>query len=160
MSLIWGGEKEAKSIPHLTARFASRFNWLRLFLGSSSESLSSDSVVGSCSGTLALRRFPREKANEKRREINLVFADSGGEVRRRWWWCSATATLAQVRWWWKCNHGHCLRGRSTCWLIFVCMWQNRTTEMLMLSSSLLLTFVLVMQFIFLSLLTFQLLIVK
>jgi len=76
MRLIWGGEKEDKSIPHLTARFASRFNWLRLLMAASSSS-SSSGAVGS--GESALRSFPRDADKEKRR----IFVDSGDDVGRR-----------------------------------------------------------------------------
>ena len=47
MTLIWGAEKEAKAIPHLTARLASRFNSLRLFLDSESESEKKEESCGS-----------------------------------------------------------------------------------------------------------------
>lgn len=77
MRLIWGGEKEDKSIPHLTARFASRFNWLRLLMAASSSS-SSSGAVGS--GESALRSFPRDADKEKLR----MFMDScGDDVGRR-----------------------------------------------------------------------------
>lgn len=84
MSLIWGGEKEDKSIPHLTARFASRFNWLRLLMSGSSSSSSSGTlflswvvVVGG--GGPPLRSFPREADKEKWR----VFVVCGVDVGRR-----------------------------------------------------------------------------
>lgn len=100
--LICGGEKLDKSIPHLTARLASRFNWLRLLkLGSSSSSLNWVVVVLG-SGTLALRRFPRgEEAKEKSRVfVGCVSVDDDDEVRRGiWWWYNSAATLGEVRWW-------------------------------------------------------------
>jgi len=74
MRLICGAEKEAKSIPHLTARLASRFNSFRLFLSSRSAS----GVVGS--GELGVRSLGRDEASvakDKRLEIGGVL-DVGG----------------------------------------------------------------------------------
>jgi len=118
MRLICGAEKEAKSIPHLTARLASRFNSFRLFLAPRSAS----GVVGS--GELGVRSLGRDEASvakEKRWEIGGVLDavgwGCGGE--KRWWW-RWRGTVAQVRWWW--NHGHCLNGRNTWWVMSV-LWK-------------------------------------
>ena len=119
MRLIWGGEKEAKSMPHCTARLASRFNWLRLFFASESESVA---AVDGGSGTLAIRR-PRERVWRFR------WAEATGRCLwlwlwevvdfvvvcfevRRWWW---SGRVAPLRWW--CNHGNDLRGRNSCWVM-------------------------------------------
>lgn len=93
-------------MPHLTVRLASRFNWFRLFFSSRSES----AVGGGGTGDFGVRTLGRDEAatvaKEKRWEV------FGGGVRR--WW---RERVTQVRWWWWWNHGHCLRGRNTCWLM-------------------------------------------
>lgn len=79
--MIWGGVKEAKSIPHLTARLASRFNWLRLLMEESSCSSSSGTLslswVVAGGGTWPLRRLPRDAVIVKGRVFVGCGEDDG-----------------------------------------------------------------------------------
>ena len=89
MRLIWSVEKLASSIPHSTARRASRFFSLRLFFESESEpslSRKSDAVVAV--GSLRPRerkwRFRLEEglAVKENRRVLVSVASTDGERRR------------------------------------------------------------------------------
>lgn len=95
-------------MPQRTARRASRFFWLRLFLTSDSESsLISFSLRSDVDGALgnlaprgrrrAFRREEVEVAKEKQWEGVLVDTVS---IREQQWYCCCS-----------CNGGHCLRDR-------------------------------------------------
>lgn len=117
MRLIWGVEKAARSMPHWTARRASRLSWFRLFLTSeSSSTLSSswDLAGAGAFGNLSpfdpywtSRWAEWTVAKDSRRE-SIRLATHGGDEERKW----RTEKPQQCF----CNIGHCRRAR-TIWLM-------------------------------------------
>lgn len=119
MRLIWEVEKVARSMPHWTARRASRLSWLRLFLTSKSSSL-----MLSCSWDLASagaldnlspfdsywtsRRAEWTVAKDSRREY-ILLATHGGDENKKWCTAQPQQCFCTI-------DGHCRRAR-TIWLM-------------------------------------------
>lgn len=118
MRLIWGVEKEARSIPQRTARWASRFFSFRLFFASESDSsllLSRKSDGTAAFGRLRAGerkwRYRREDgtAEDGRRRVAVSAAARSEFERRRSWRVEREQE-------WRCHRGQCIRGRIT-WAI-------------------------------------------
>lgn len=112
--LIWSLEKEASSIPHRTARRASRFRWFLLLEDSDSDSSlppsSSAMRVGGerASGGRRSRRrggdLAVEKEGERRRRVGVEEGGFSGSflenkwrrLRRRWWHCGDNCLIGRM----------------------------------------------------------------